>query len=524
MKMRICFFCMAFAPLLLWGQTYSSDLAKTAKRGDIVAQRDLGICYLKGAGVNADDKKAYKWLSSAANAGSAEAMYYLATMYEQGRVKNSTPELAWDWYERAATGGDVNAQMKMAHKLESETNPYAINWYLKAASQSNAEAQYKCGLFAYQQFKSSGAEPMTTKDWNTAKDYFQKATAQGYSEARPYLSEINQTEQAIEAEKARLRAIEQARRDSIARVEAEQRRVQDSIDYSTGKRLPPRMWLLERGNVYETDIHKWNFPYEFTESKFYEQYIALCENDVLAYFGKSKLDDLDKSIYTNSEQYISDLEEFKRKKSEFFVLTYPLDDKVNWKFFSDGFSFHAWSEATEDFGNYRPNYMAFRELIIPIKSNLVTLENYYTHFKLDNVEELLKIRELKSDLELVYIFKVGTTVISYIDGSYSHKKQITYPTGLYLVNRKTGNTLVDLSYCLRKPNLKDEKQKIEAAAKANYKRSQQRSAQSNRSSRNQPMVRRTCPECMGSGVYIWQSGNRQKCWTCDGKGYTESYY
>ena len=39
------------------GQTYSKDLEKSAKKGDVTAQRDLGICYLKGEGTKVDNQK-----------------------------------------------------------------------------------------------------------------------------------------------------------------------------------------------------------------------------------------------------------------------------------------------------------------------------------------------------------------------------------------------------------------------------------------------------------------------------------
>lgn len=54
---------------------------------------------------------------------------------------------------------------------------------------------------------------------------------------------------------------------------------------------------------------------------------------------------------------------------------------------------------------------------------------------------------------------------------------------------------------------------------------QAKSSRSNSSGEWQrPSVKHTCTNCMGTGIYVWPSGNRDRCLACDGKGYTLNYW
>lgn len=64
-------------------QTYSKDLEKAAKNGDIAAQRDLGISYLYGNGTKVNYEKAYEWLMRAGVNKDGAAQYHLGVMCEK---------------------------------------------------------------------------------------------------------------------------------------------------------------------------------------------------------------------------------------------------------------------------------------------------------------------------------------------------------------------------------------------------------------------------------------------------------
>ena len=62
-----------------------ADLKEIAYAGDINAQVQLGVIYLRGDGVAKDDAEAVKWLRKAADQDSSLAERYLAEMYFKGR-------------------------------------------------------------------------------------------------------------------------------------------------------------------------------------------------------------------------------------------------------------------------------------------------------------------------------------------------------------------------------------------------------------------------------------------------------
>lgn len=175
MKKYLLILGMVFVSHFSWGQTYSSELAKSAKNGDLAAQRDLGICYLNGSGVKQNDDKAYEWLLKAASCGDGTAQYYIGRMYEFGKLYDlkafadcPNPYVASrafkaiggeassidvnenDFYKLAAENGSVEAMLKMGDywlkKKSPEGNVYAGSaayFFKLAAEQGNADAQYE---------------------------------------------------------------------------------------------------------------------------------------------------------------------------------------------------------------------------------------------------------------------------------------------------------------------------------------------------------------------------------------------
>ena len=45
---KLLTFLLLVMSVSVMGQTYNKNLKKAAKKGDVTAQRDLGICYLYG--------------------------------------------------------------------------------------------------------------------------------------------------------------------------------------------------------------------------------------------------------------------------------------------------------------------------------------------------------------------------------------------------------------------------------------------------------------------------------------------
>lgn len=154
----------------LWGQTYSKEIEKAAKRGVIDAQRDLGICYLNGLGVKTDETKAFEWLCQAATARDATAQYYLGLMFEEGKVDLAKDKKQYYkillrtldsrerqiadalpyvfWYTKASLGENDSAMIKMAHYSRANNDEgSAIQYFKLAASLGNNEGQKEYQAF-----------------------------------------------------------------------------------------------------------------------------------------------------------------------------------------------------------------------------------------------------------------------------------------------------------------------------------------------------------------------------------------
>jgi len=94
-----------------------AELQQKANSGEAQAERQLGLKYLAGNGVVADDAEAARWLMSAAYKGEPTAQYWLGTLYARGRGVPADASQANHWYEAAAKQGDPRAMhnLTLAH-------------------------------------------------------------------------------------------------------------------------------------------------------------------------------------------------------------------------------------------------------------------------------------------------------------------------------------------------------------------------------------------------------------------------
>ena len=104
-KKLFLFFIVLSVSVGAWGQT-ASDYEADAKRGDKVAQFNLGNCYFHGLGVAEDDIQAVYWWHKAAEQGHAEAQFYLGNRcyFGEGRIEPDY-NTALYWYEKAIKNG-----------------------------------------------------------------------------------------------------------------------------------------------------------------------------------------------------------------------------------------------------------------------------------------------------------------------------------------------------------------------------------------------------------------------------------
>ena len=61
-------------------------LEQQARAGDVEAQYELGMMYLKGRGVEKEPERAYVWLGKAAKQGYAKAITRMAILHHRGEI------------------------------------------------------------------------------------------------------------------------------------------------------------------------------------------------------------------------------------------------------------------------------------------------------------------------------------------------------------------------------------------------------------------------------------------------------
>ncbi|MGH1352788.1 MAG: tetratricopeptide repeat protein [Methyloligellaceae bacterium] len=90
---------------------------------DTAAQREMGLRYLDGEGVDQDKKKAAAWFEQAARKSDAESQFQLAVLYSTGLGVKRDEARAVQLYRAAAEQGHAEAQYGLATKY---TNGWGV--------------------------------------------------------------------------------------------------------------------------------------------------------------------------------------------------------------------------------------------------------------------------------------------------------------------------------------------------------------------------------------------------------------
>ena len=80
------------------------------RRGDGIAQYNLGRMYVVGDGVPQDFEEAVKWFRKAAEQGDADAQHNLGKVYHTGEGVLKDHVAAYSWYNIAGANGDADAK------------------------------------------------------------------------------------------------------------------------------------------------------------------------------------------------------------------------------------------------------------------------------------------------------------------------------------------------------------------------------------------------------------------------------
>jgi TPR repeat protein len=154
------------------------DLKEIAYAGDLAAQIELGVMYLRGDGVARDDAEAAKWLRKAADQDNPIAERYLAEMYFKGRGVAADNEQAARLLQMAAQQGDAESEHNLAvlytQGLGVARNvKEAAKWMARAAAQNLPAAQQGLGAL-YENGDGVPPDPVEAANW------YRKAVNQNY--------------------------------------------------------------------------------------------------------------------------------------------------------------------------------------------------------------------------------------------------------------------------------------------------------------------------------------------------------
>lgn len=137
---KLLFVIMMCVAVVANAQSWSKDLEKKAKKGDVTSQIAVANAYAAGDGVKLDLDKAAKWYYAAAKQGNKIATVKLYSFYSK--------EL-----EKLAKEGDVQAQYEVGEDYligDRDLDPnaaVAATWFYKASTHGHAQAKEK--LYSY---------------------------------------------------------------------------------------------------------------------------------------------------------------------------------------------------------------------------------------------------------------------------------------------------------------------------------------------------------------------------------------
>ncbi len=167
------------------------NLAAAAESGeDTIAVVEMAKRYDTGRGVAVDQVKATRFYHIAANLGVKLAFPIVARRYDEGIGIEKNPEQAARWYERAATAMDVPSMTRLAAAYDNgwgvkKDEAKATLWYTNAAQHQEPEAEYQLAL---RLLNGRGGFRKSEKERTAGMGWLRRAAEHGHDEARKELA------------------------------------------------------------------------------------------------------------------------------------------------------------------------------------------------------------------------------------------------------------------------------------------------------------------------------------------------
>ncbi|OHT02740.1 hypothetical protein TRFO_30048 [Tritrichomonas foetus] len=150
-----------------------------ADQGNVTAQRNVGLCYFKGTGVNPSHEKAFKYTEMASENGDSRSLYQLGCFYSKGIGISINLEKAFKLYKKASNLNNFRAQFSLANCYlkgigTQKDISKAIFWFKKSSKEGElAQSMYSLGKIY------SGPNDYEHKNYTKAIKWFRKALEKG---------------------------------------------------------------------------------------------------------------------------------------------------------------------------------------------------------------------------------------------------------------------------------------------------------------------------------------------------------
>jgi len=166
------------------GTGVEKDIAKAAQlysaaaaQGDVFSLKYLAVLALNGSFQGISKHDAVTLLEKAEKAGLPESRLILAQLYRNGIAVKKDEHRAYFWYKKAADTGSTEAMNTLAQMHETGVGAkkipeQALQWYQKAAALGNSGALFRLGVMYY-------TGESVKEDHAAAYTYFKEAAEYG---------------------------------------------------------------------------------------------------------------------------------------------------------------------------------------------------------------------------------------------------------------------------------------------------------------------------------------------------------
>lgn len=256
--------------------------------------------------------------------------------------------------------------------------------------------------------------------------------------------------------------------------------------------------------------------------KFLEHFRGLSRDDIFLYKGQSQPEGLDKAIYEQSSQAESDHTFLMQHKGDTFGLLFNLPTDVEYN--ENGLSFPNYAHHFNLPEKVTSYYINFDDIYFPVIPSCRD-KGMQLFFE---CQGLMKRPNLYSfrDASLLLLFKPYSYILKNTENNLLKDAYIVDPIGLYIVNQKTREVLLNLNSYIRNLDV-SEKERLNKALTDERKRV----VQKNTPKYHQQAKRVICFACMGQGYIIIHKirgmaeyDDKIRCGSCYGKGYTMEHY